>query len=390
MKTKNNIAIVIPVLRRGGGAEKIASWLSKELSQKGWNVHFITFSTRENEYDTGGIRHSLYSSYRRHSFLSLIIKARKISKICRENNVSKILAFTEEASAVNLLSKFFGFKGKVFIAVRNNPSVRGFFSRLFIKIFYRFAELVIANLRGMANILESEFNLKKVFVIYNPCDIDANRQKAKENLPKNINDFTRGKFIFLNIGRMIEQKGQKYLLRAFKEVSDKNPIAVLVILGSGVLEEELKEYATSLGIKNKILFAGILENVYPVIAKSDCFVFPSLWEGFPNVLIDALSLDKTVIFTDCDTGPRELLTKSVIPSHLTYPYFGGYGVLVKPSSRGAISSINNLLPEEKILADAMGDAMTTNCWNGRYISSSRAVEELDFRKIYSLWEDTLG
>lgn len=390
MKNENNIAIVIPVLRRGGGAEKIASWLSKELSRKRWNIHFITFSMRENEYDAGGIRHSLYSSYKQHSFFSLIIKARKISKICKENSIYKILAFTEEASAVSLLSKFLGFKGKVFIAVRNNPSTRGFFSRMFIKIFYRFADRIIANSRGMAAILQKEFGLGNVSVICNPCDILSNREKAKETLSKNIADFTHEKFVFLNIGRMIEQKGQKYLLRAFKEVSDKNPNTVLVILGSGVLEKELKEYGSSLGIKDKVLFAGILENVYPVIAKSNCFVFSSLWEGFPNVLIDALSLDKTVISTDCDTGPRELLTEGIFPVHPTYPYFGEYGVLVKPPSRGAISSVNNLLPEEKILADAMNDAMATNCWGGKYTQSSRAVSKLSSRKIYGLWEDTLG
>ena len=155
MKIENKIAIVIPVLRRGGGAEKIASWLSRELTSKGWNVHFITFSRRENEYDTGGVRHSIYSSYRRHSFFSLFIKARKISKICKENSILKILTFTEEASAVSLLAKFFGYKGKVFVAVRNNPSARGFFSRCFIKIFYRLADKVVANSQGMADILQN-------------------------------------------------------------------------------------------------------------------------------------------------------------------------------------------------------------------------------------------
>ena len=390
MKTENNIAVVIPVLRRGGGAEKIASWLSKELSQKGWNIHFITFSRRENEYDTGGTRHSLYSSYRRHSIFSSIIKARKISKICKENNVSKILAFTEEASAVSLLSKFLGLKGKVFIAVRNNPSARSSASRLFIKIFYRFADKVIANSQKMADILQKNFNLKNVSVLYNPCDISANREKAKEILPENIANFVREKFVFLNIGRMIEQKGQKYLLRAFKDVSDKNPIAVLVILGSGVLEKELKEYATSLGIKDRVLFAGILENVYPVIARTDCFVSSSLWEGFPNALIEALSLNKTVISTDCDTGPRELLSEGVILDCPLYPCFSKYGVLVKTPRRGEASSLNNLLPEEKILAEAMSDAMATNCWNSKYTQSSRAVSKLSFRKIYGLWEDAIG
>ena len=389
MKIENKIAIVIPVLRRGGGAEKIASWLSRELTSKGWNVHFITFSRRENEYDTGGVRHSIYSSYRRHSFFSLFIKARKISKICKENSILKILTFTEEASAVSLLAKFFGFRGKVFVAVRNNPAVRGFFSRLFIKIFYRFADRVIANSRGMADILQKEFSLKKISVIYNPCDISANKEKAKEILPENVADFIRQKFVFLNIGRMIEQKGQKYLLRAFKEVSDKNPNTVLIFLGSGVLEKELKEYTKSLGIENKILFAGILENVYPIIAKSDCFVFSSLWEGFPNVLIDALSLDKTIISTNCETGPRELLSEKFTPAPLIYPYYGEYGVLIKTPLRGSISSSDTLLPEEKIITESMLEAMRTNCWSGRYSQSSRAVKNLSFQKIYELWESIL-
>ncbi len=374
MTTSKGVAIVIPILRRGGGAEKVAAWLSGELDRAGFSVHVATFAERENEYPVAGTRHSLAQHYRGSGW-RLIDLAWRLKYLCFKNEIGQLVAFTEEASMVCLISKLLGFRGRVIVAVRNNPLARGFFGRFFIRLGYRLADQVVANSYQMADILKNNFSLKRVVVIENFCDVAGNLIKAAEPVPLDIQKFIAGKFVFLTIGRLIKQKGQSYLLQAFAEVVVNHPAATMIVLGSGVLESDLKKQAVDLGIADKVLFAGVVENVYPIIKAADVFVLPSLWEGLPNALIEALSLGKTVISADCPTGPRELLAVRDLSGPISYPYFATYGVLV------ACPPVD--------LGSAMNDAIITKRWSGRYDHSAEAVAPLAPMGISVKWRQLL-
>lgn len=376
--TKEKIGIVIPLLREGGGAEKIASWLSSQFSVEK-DVTVFTFWKRENEHNISGERINLEFNSKI-SFFNGIKRAFKIKEICQKKDITKIISFTEEANFVCLLSKIFGCKGKLFLAVRNNPEVRGFLSRLFIRLFYKMADMVIANSRKMSLILEKKFGLKKVHVVLNPCDIDLNKKKSLEMIPGEIESKILGKFVFINSGRLINQKGYEYLLNSFKKVIGVFPNSILLILGGGVEENKLLELSKKLGLSKDVLFLGIKKNVYPFLRRADCFVFSSIWEGFPNSLIDALSIGKTVISTDCDTGPRELLSPEIsILEKINYPHFGEFGVLVEVPSQ-TNDSFSNIMIE----------AIKTKCWNNKYKNCDRAIEKLDPRKVFSEWRELLS
>lgn len=384
--TRKKIAIVIPLLRKGGGAEKIASWLSRELTARGYELSVITFWERDNEHPIGGTRFNIRSFLVKIPIISSIVRAINISRIVRGRGVEIVLSFTEEASAAVILLKFLGYRGRIILSMRNNPLARGPLSRLFIRAFYRFADEVIALSKGVEKSLSVHFGLKNTRTIYNPCDIASYRIAALGDRPADIEDKMGDYFVFAHTGRMIPQKGHFHLLRAFAEVVREFPDTRLLLLGGGILEKDIKVYARTLNISNHVIFAGIQENVYPFLKKAKCFVFSSLWEGLSNAIIEALAVDKPVISFDCESGPRELIDDRVsLDATLSYPYYGLYGILTKVPEKGSRSHSSTLLPEEKMLADIMKESIQTDLWYGRYKNSSRRVSVFEPGEILREW-----
>jgi glycosyltransferase involved in cell wall biosynthesis len=155
------------------------------------------------------------------------------------------------------------------------------------------------------------FNLppEKIKNIYNPHDIDKIQELSKEQI--NHPWLVDKKYpVIINVGRLTYQKGQNILLKAFKIVSEKIE-SRLIILGEGPLFKQLKDLAKELGIENKVDFVGFQKNPFAFIANSDVFVLSSRWEGFPNVLIEAMACGVPVISTDCPSGTNEIIEDGV-------------------------------------------------------------------------------
>lgn len=110
----------------------------------------------------------------------------------------------------------------------------------------------------------------------------------------------------LAIGRLVHQKGFDVLLRAFAVVHDIRPGWSLVIVGDGPEREGLHVLARDLGIESSVCWIGESANPFPFYLWADLVVVPSRFEGFPNVPLEAMSLGRAVICSDCRTGPREL------------------------------------------------------------------------------------
>ncbi len=344
-KNNNKIAIVIPLLRRGGGAEKNAAWLSTELSRHSFAVSVVTFFLRENEHAIAGERLNFGDYNNSPMWVRSVWRAVQLSKTFRQKGIGTVISFTEEAAISCLLTKVFGYKGKIILAVRNNPEVRGVFSRLFIRLFYRSANIVVANSLAMADILKRKFGLTNVSVIYNPCFLSE--MDRAESLPEKMKLELLSNFIFVSVGRLIDQKNQELLIRSFAQIAKKYPNTRLLILGEGVLRTKLEKMISILELKEKVLMPGVVSNVFPYLEASDVFVLPSLWEGFPNALLDALAVDLPCIATDCQTGPREILAPNLpLFDNVSYPYFGEYGVLMPiahPINKAAVSELEHLM-----------------------------------------------
>lgn len=131
------------------------------------------------------------------------------------------------------------------------------------------------------------FKNKKFTVVYNAIDIDKFlfKQEIREEFRKELN--IEDKFVIGNIGRLHEQKNQSFLIDVFYEIQKRKDNAILLIIGKGPLENELKEKVSNLGIDNKVYFLGNRKDIERIYQGMDVFVLPSLFEGLGIVAIEA-------------------------------------------------------------------------------------------------------
>jgi len=332
MENKKNIAIVISTLRVGGGAERVASIVGNNLASSGHKVTFLIFDYEGDKFpiqtnyfliDTGEIKNS-FGALR-----ALFKRAKKIKKFCQKNNVDHIISFMEEAGFASIISKiFFGNNIKIITSIRNNPEKKKFFSKKLIKYLYSKADKVVANSLGNEEILKRRFGLKNTITIYNLIDYEKIEEAKNEEMDEKYKKLFTGDKTFLNIGRFTEQKGQVYLISAFKKVVEAFGDAKLIIIGQGKERIELRSLINKLDLNKNVFLLEEQKNIFSFMAKSNFFVLSSLWEGMPNVLSEALAVGLPVISTDCDCGPREILAPKDMNKKLDYPFKGENGILI--------------------------------------------------------------
>lgn len=137
--------------------------------------------------------------------------------------------------------------------------------------------------------------------IYNPSIIENIISKSSEY------NVTYSKPTIIAVGRLKEQKGFNILVKAFKIIVDNGFDWDLKILGDGELFVEIQNQINQLFISRNIELMGHLDNPYPYIKNANLFVLSSLWEGFGQVVVEALALGVNIVATDCNFGPREII-----------------------------------------------------------------------------------
>ena len=110
----------------------------------------------------------------------------------------------------------------------------------------------------------------------------------------------------INVGRYTNQKDQLTLLKAVNRIKDKINFNLLLV-GRGVEKENLNKYIRENNLSKHVKLINFQNNPYNLIKSSDVFILSSLYEGLPNVLLEAQVLKKFIISSNCPTGPREIL-----------------------------------------------------------------------------------
>lgn len=223
-----------------------------------------------------------------------------------------------------------------------------------VKYFYPLGDMVVALSKGTESDLIENFKLpeRKVMTIYNGYDIEYIKKRALE---KNSLDVRPNAFYFISTGRLTEQKGQWHLLRTFGKVVEKHPESRLILCGKGAYESMLKRISNELRISDHIIFAGFQKNPFAIAAKCNVFVFPSLYEGFGNVLIENMACGLPVIAADFRYGAREVLapdTNYKIQNKDRLEY-AEYGIITPVCSGNKLKSSSPLEKEEALLSEAM-------------------------------------
>jgi glycosyltransferase involved in cell wall biosynthesis len=194
------------------------------------------------------------------------------------------------------------------------------------QLVYPFDEAIITISDGVARDLAriTGIDEEEMTTVYNPAFDPTIPQKATEEVDHPwLNDET--KQVVIGVGSMKPQKDFPTLLRAVHHLQERQETH-LIILGKGDGKPALKELAQSLGIADRVSFPGFVENPYAYMARANVFALSSAWEGFGNVIVEAMACGTPVVCTDCPGGPAEILND------------GEYGPLVPVGDHEALAT----------------------------------------------------
>lgn len=241
---------------------------------------------------------------------------KSFSRIFKKYNYTHIFTASHYTSAAAILAKkCIGVSAQIYqthhYSYPAKRELKYWKGDLILKMLYYFtapsADKIITVSKGSLDWLRnfSHRKLPQGTFIYNPVFDENIFSLAKEQLDFPI--IVDNKTILLNVGRLSEQKDQHTLIKAFSIYKIKNPNTVLFIVGTGPLENELKNFIVEQGLQNYVFLTGFQENPYKWMAHCDVLILSSKYEGFGNVIAEAMALGKTVVSTDCPSGPAEIL-----------------------------------------------------------------------------------
>lgn len=331
--------------------------------------------------------------------------ARRLARLARPGDT--VLSFMERANLVNVIAaRSAGYRAV--ICERTRPSgefsgLRGALMRPLIKRFYPRADLVVANSEGVKKDLSEQFAVpvEKIRVIYNGCDTAAAAVQGAAELPEGYSRiFSRP--VLVTSGRLTAAKGQWHLLRIFREVKKAVPEAALVLIGDGELKPYLERLGRGLGLKvfsgpgvpppdADVYFAGFRENPCNFIAAARLFVFTSLWEGFPNALVEAMACGAPVMAADCASGPREILSPATpFDQRAAAPERAPYGVLMPVLSGRRLPAQAAPEPAELAWAGGIGELLNDKAALKDYARAGAArAGDFGLAKAAARWKEIL-
>jgi glycosyltransferase involved in cell wall biosynthesis len=204
-------------------------------------------------------------------------------------------------------------------------------ARLLVKATYPKARRIIAVSQGVADDLQASFGIRpdRMAVIANPIDLEAIRSQADSDAPVPV----QGPYA-VTMGRLVPNKNFGMLIEAFarSKIAGK-----LLILGDGPERDALTRQIEMLGLNGRVVMPGFSANPFPTLARAAFYVSPSNAEGFPNSLLEAMSVGLPVISTNCPSGPSEVLAD--LPREQVGPgvTFAPHGILVAPNDPDAMT-----------------------------------------------------
>ena len=343
MNKSKPIAFLLPDLE-WSGLGRVAVNLAKEISSRGISVDLVVGSAtgvflKEIPPQIRIVDFERQIQPRLQSALKILLPLRRYLQI---EKPTALVCYLYTCNVVTLMAKML-VRSKVKLVLveqiilyekqeKKQQKLQERFLPILMRWLYPSADKVVACSQGLARDLEIYlgFNHGKIDVIYNPVIDEKLAEKA--NLFVEHPWFNKGEIpVVLGAGRLVRQKDFATLIRAFALVKKEQKVR-LVILGEGQLKNQLLTLVGQLNLENDVVILDFVENPYAYMAKSAVFVLSSGWEGFGNVVAEALAAGAPVVSTNCPSGPAEILDN------------GKYGELVAVgNSQGMAEAILRVL-----------------------------------------------
>lgn len=290
MNSKLIILQIIPNLAIGG-AEVMVSNLALELSALGQDVVIVSLyehhSSITERLESRGIKIK-YLGKKKGLDFRILFRIRKLIRLEKPNVVHTHLgAFP------------YFMIGSVFIRTKRFHTVHTVaskevskFMRILYKIFYKLFDAVpVAISPNIKKSIAEYYNLnfQRIPMIYNGINL------CLENIKENYH--IGEQLTIIHVGNFKKEKNHSMIIDAFKIINDKIPNSILQLIGQGGLEISIKNKVVDLNLSNNVKFMGLQNDVFRYLKQADIFILPSIWEGMPISLIEAMSVGLPIVVT---------------------------------------------------------------------------------------------
>ena len=346
-----------------GGIERMASIIMNEMVSRGHKVILLTWDPiNSNSYYTLNPeikwhKLDLGPSNLKASWLLRFKRQLRIRKIVREEKPSVMIGF-QVGTFLALRLASIGLRISTIAAERNSPDLFNFKKNGKIN---RFLSSLVLLLSDVITIQLDTYKKKyplflrsKILTISNPV-----YPCIKSAYPNNVIKTPRR---ILNVGRLSYQKNQLFLIRSFTLNALKNPNWYLTLVGEGEYRKKIEKLIEKKGLNNRIHLIGAVKDVDYWYQNSSFFVFPSLWEGFPNALVEAFREGLPAIGLSSTSGVNQLISNK------------RNGFLVKPQEIAFASAMQEMINNKSFRKKA-----------GKKASFS--IRNYEPKKIFNQWEN---
>lgn len=296
----------------GGGIQKAAMRLIHELIKENVQVTLVAINTNghvKNEVPAGCLLIDLKSSKTRYAFFSLL------RYLVSEKPAIAISSQTHLNIPIIIARLLTGYPKRLIvrehitfnIEITTNKNFQERLRPWLIRLFYPFTSKFVTVSTAAAESIHKYAGYKKeIRVIQNGLDINSIHVMSDQPSTHRWLSSPKKNKLIVGMGRLSHQKNFPDLLKAFSLLENKQEYR-LIILGEGPDLDKLIKTSRNLNIQEYVDFPGFVKNPYSILAQADVFVLSSKWEGFANVVIEALACGVPIVATNCPGGPMDIL-----------------------------------------------------------------------------------
>ncbi len=319
-----------------GGAERVLSIMANYWAEKGHAISFITLDSRDADFYILNPQVRRYALALLHGSNSPWGILRKhtlrlfwIRQAVKKTRPDAVICFMDRMNVATLLATW-GLQIPVIISERTDPRLHniGLLWSLLRRLTYPHAQALVIQTESVRTWAAKFYSRNPLFVIPNPLTVVTQNPETEPclNLP--------AQFI-VAMGRMDKYKGFDLLLNAFAKINTGS--WELVLIGEGEERSNLRRLSEQLGISSIVHMPGRIKNPDSILHHAEIYVLSSLYEGFPNALLEAMRAGVAVISFDCPSGPAEII------------HHGIDGLLVPAQDTHALTqAIKKLMRDEKL------------------------------------------
>lgn len=303
MGNNKKLFLISPMLHQGG-FERVCITTAR-LLEKEFDITIVIFDDANIAYDITGLKiQNLKCPVKKGKIakvFNVFKRSRKLWMLKKKERPDICYSFGPTANIVNCLSKVAGVR--TWTGLRNYTDV---LNTRNLKMFMNKSDLVVCCSKEIQKELATRYDYHKTATLYNLYDLDTIKKDAEGD----ISDWPfkeDGLRYMISMGRDDDQKCFWHMIKAFYHIHNEIPQARLILLGAGSFDKYIT-LATELGIRDYIFFAGMRKDPYKFLKKAEIYLLTSYNEGFPNALVEGMSLGLAAVATDCLSGPKEILT----------------------------------------------------------------------------------